>query len=413
MGVREFSSLRFMGVLFLWVGYHLSPWLSFLSGDMWESYLTVPYLIDEVLIFSSVSMVSYLFGYGIMFDSKYALFRKEIPIGLALPSVKPAWVIITSILVLTIIIVSVGGLSEFWASSNPRGYGQFDQKNLGTQFVRAINVLTLPLVLILSVMSCLLILKPKKSPLNVLIGLVGLAVACSNSIWGFSRAAGFPFLLLGFIALRAGVRDSKLIGVMSFLIVFMLGSVGYGQRSYFNPGIGNFVNASIAQLSSSFTEDSSYNDDPFINTLDATPAFTRKAEIRIFDNPDVLDMAFKLIWNLNPLPSEFFPIYQLGTGLTEAMGVTGSTGLTTPALAELYYVFGMSGFLFLILIGMISGWFERRSLISPSFFGSLGVMLLFMSYGVGLHNGIRSMTRPILYAFVLLFFSNFLIKRRK
>lgn len=413
-GLKELSSLRFLGVLFLWLGYHLSPWLSYISGEMWDHYLIVPYLVDEALLFSGLAMCAFLVGYGFIFRKKHIRIRKVTPAQFSLPTIKPSWVFWTAIVVLAMTVLLSGGITEFWASSHGRGYGQFDERDTAKRALRLLNVLHLPLQLALTVMAALLILKSGKSRLNILLGLFALLVASSGSLWNFSRAAGFPFLLLGFLALRAGVPKAKFIGVTTLLVVFMLGAVGYGQRSNFNPGVGNFIHASIAHWSSSVSGKEVYSaDDKFINPLDATAAFTRKAEIRYMEQPELFEMTAKLIWNLNPLPSEFFPIYELGTGLTEAMGTTGSVGLTTPALAEIYFVFGMAGFLCVALFGGVCGWFERYAIRQPCLTSALAIVLVFVSFGVGLHSGIRAWTRPLVYGFVLLVIENLVSRIRK
>lgn len=413
-GLKELSSLRFLGVLFLWLGYHLSPWFSYVSGEMWDYYLIVPYLVDDALLFSNLAMYAFLIGYGLIFRKKHTRIRKTTPAQLSLPTIKPYWVFWMATVVLVVTIILSGGIAEFWASSYDRGHAQFEERDTARRAMHALTVLRLPLQLALAVMAALLILKSGKSRLNILLGLFGLLVASSSSLWSFSRAAGFPFLLLGFLALRAGAPKAKFIGIATLLIVFMLGAVGYGQRSNFNPGVGNFIHASIAHWSSSVSGKEVYSaDNKFINPLDATAAFTRKAEIRYMEQPELFEMMAKLIWNLNPLPSEFFPIYELGTGLTEAMGTTGSVGLTTPALAEIYYVFGMAGFLCVALFGGVCGWFERYAIRQPCLTSALAIVLVFVSFGVGLHSGIRAWTRPLVYGFVLLVIENLVSRIRK
>lgn len=37
-GIPEALSLRPVGVVFIWIGYHLSPWLYFATGQTWDHF---------------------------------------------------------------------------------------------------------------------------------------------------------------------------------------------------------------------------------------------------------------------------------------------------------------------------------------------------------------------------------------
>src|SRR5688572_15078645 len=62
LGLQEATSMRFCGVAFLWIGYHLSPWLAYL-GYTWDDFLLVPALLDRGLLFSLLCMAGFVFGH--------------------------------------------------------------------------------------------------------------------------------------------------------------------------------------------------------------------------------------------------------------------------------------------------------------------------------------------------------------
>jgi hypothetical protein len=138
-----------------------------------------------------------------------------------------------------------------------------------------------------------------------------------------------------------------------------------------------------------------------VNPLDSVAAFTRIVELDS-NHRYALSMPFKLLWNLNPLPSELVPLFEIGEGLASAMGTWGNYDLTTPALAELWRVFGYWGSLGMLIVGMLCGWCEKRAVMQPSLLSLLNVLLFFAAFPVGLHSSLRPMTRPFVYGAALM-----------
>lgn len=411
-GVKELSSLRFIGVLFIWIGYHFSPWQSFLTGEMWDHYLLVPGQINAGLLFTTLAMVAFLIGYSQVFPRKLARFRKHMPTKFALPKVKPGWVLGMCVIVLIITIITLGGVDEFWSSRFPRGYGQFDARDFMGKLDRMLTVIRLPLEVILGLMGALLMLRAKGSKSGYILAFIALMVASLSSMWSFSRAAGFPFLFLAFFAIRMNVRHSLAIALPCVALALYLGSVGFHERGNYYPGIANYFQGAFLgwnEQDASWGRDQDYI---IANPLDAMAPFTRKAEQRASDSPSLFYHGLKFVWNLNPLPSEVVPVFSLGRSLSEVMGTYGHVGITTPSFAELYYVFGLSGFFIAALLGTGFAWFERRAVLYPSTINSIGITLVFLSMPVGLHNSMRAMTRPLMYALFLILAGRIIFRPR-
>ncbi|MBK6741980.1 MAG: hypothetical protein IPG66_03005 [Hydrogenophilales bacterium] len=401
-----------MGVLFIWTGYHFSPWQSLLTGVMWDYYLLVPAQINNGLLFTTLAMFAFLFGYSRVFSRNYMRLRMHTPVQLAMPKVKPIWVFGMVVVVLAVTIITSGGLDELWSSQFSRGHGQFDERDYAGSALRMLSVIRLPLEVTLGLMASLLILRTKDFGPVFLLGFAALIVASLSSMWNFSRAAGFPFLFLAFLAFRMGVKRSLIISVAGVLAAFYLGSIGYHERGG-NPGIANFIQAAISPKDVIGYASDTEEDNFFVNPLDAMAPFTRKAEQRELEPPPIIATSAAFFWNLNPLPSEIVPILPLGRGLSDVMETDGYVGLTTPAFAEAFYVFGLMGVVVVALIGAILGWFDRLTVVNPSVLTSITITLVFMSLAVGLHSSMRAMTRPMLYAAVLILITKLVVFKRR
>ena len=76
-GYQELSSLRFSGILLIWVGYQLSPWISYFTNEAWDNYLLVLDYVDVAILFSSIAMIAFLWGYSLFFTKKITKARKN------------------------------------------------------------------------------------------------------------------------------------------------------------------------------------------------------------------------------------------------------------------------------------------------------------------------------------------------
>jgi len=401
-GLRELTSLRFVGITFLWVGYQLSPWLAYFSGGPWQAFLLVPAYIDTGLLFSTLCMIAFLFGYEWVMRNTKTLRPRSRFHPLLFPAIKPEWIMALTLLSLAIFIVLVGGLHEAWAASHARGAGQFDQRDLLGKIRQMGRVLSMALVYIpLATVSALYLLQGPLRPTRLVVGSAGVLTASLHSFYYFSRASGFAFLIFAFLSVRTRGRRGVAPAVLSLCIAWYLGFVGFNKRGLYNPGVGNFLAAATGSGPGLQTTQGHFFGSARSNPLDSMAPWTRKAEAIETENPDRFQMALNFFWNQNPLPSEILPLKPTGTGLARIMGTWGHTGLPTPALAVLYYVFGYVGFLFLLPLGAAYAHFEVVAARQAGTVSNACVLLCVVSFPMGLHNSMRAMTRPLVYAFAL------------
>lgn len=399
-GFSEAISLRLIGILFFWIGYHLSPWIYYFTGTPWDSFLLVTYEINTGLLFSTLCSIFYLVGYAYFFRKRDAIYRSKNQVNYYI-SISYKIVLLFCVAVFIITVIMVGGLDELWSATRGRGEGQFDTRDWIGNIYQMLNVFQTPLTIALVIVSSLLILKRTKSPMICILGIVGLLIASLKGMYEFSRGSGFPFIMFIFIALR--LKGLRFLPYATLVIIpaIYFGSIGLNERGNYNSGVGNFLSAmfnpqeqSIATKQHSLAE--------WVNPLDAQAPFTHLADSITWQQPSAWDLGPKLIWNLNPLPSEIVPLYQLGIGLAEMMGTVGSTGITMPSFAQLYFVFGYAGSLGLLVIGLLSGWFEKRFVYNPTVLNLFAVVIVFGAFPVGLHSWLRAMTRPFVYAITLI-----------
>ncbi len=412
----EFLSLKFAGILFLWIGYHFSPWYSYLSGVKWDSFLLVGKYIDKGLLFSSLCMFAYLAGFSIVSGklSKNYHSINDRP-RLIFPKIKDELLIVLAVLSFLMFLINAGGFEEMWRATSSRGEGQFLQRDFWGKIVQIIAVLSNPVQVALACVASIYIMQSKGRIFRQSMGWFGLLVASLKSISFFSRGAGFSFILFSFLSLRLKGKKAIPLAIVSVSIAIYFGAVGLNERGSYYPGLGNFLDAALSTSETSTNKNKSVLPVEVKNPLDAMAPWTRKALASEQEKSSFVVMGPRFLWNLNPLPSEFVPIIPLGRGLSEIMGTYGSTGITTPALAEVYYAFGIFGFLIMIPLGAIYGWFERLTDLRPSVLATSCLIICFVSFPIGLHSSMRAMTRPLVYAFVIIIIGKLItrLKRRK
>ena len=206
-GWAELHSLRTVGVISLWVGYQLSPWLALGTGGEWPSFLLVPEYIDEGLLFSTLCMVCYLAGYT--FTEKRAKVPRwsRLAQPALLPRVNYKLLLCLSLLSVVLFIILVGGPGEVWEGSRARGEGQFDARDLAGKFRQMANVLQFALDFSLACVAAVFILRRGLSLPMRMLGYGCLVVSALPSVFSFSRGVGMPFVVLGFLALRLRKRS--------------------------------------------------------------------------------------------------------------------------------------------------------------------------------------------------------------
>jgi hypothetical protein len=392
-------NLRFLGVLFFWIGYHLSPLLNYFGGTLWDHFLLVPELIDEGLLFSLLCMWGYLAGYWVS-ARKY-----KGPLGLTLqrlklPAVQPRVLYGLILLSLVCFLVSVGGVGEVWRSSLGRGEGQFEVRYVAGKFRQMVTVVGGVISMVAAAVGAVAVLRRRTSFEGRLGGFVALTAASLSGMWAFSRSAGYPLLILGALAVMSRGRRGLWVAAVCAIGAAYSSSVGYYARGLSKPGVGNYLEAALAPSEWIGPAQGEADGSMKQNTLDAMPAWTRKVSTREGEEADPLGLALVWVLNLGPLPSEVVPFRPVGRDLTVVMGTVGSVGLTTPAFGELYYSFYRWGAILMIPFGGLLAFFDR---LPQRLTGVVGVscwMLAAMCFPFGLHGGGRTMTRPLLYGVV-------------
>ena len=406
--IKELLSLRFVGVMFIWIGYHFSPWVSYITGSMWDDFLLVPPFIDDGLFFSSLCMVALMIGYQYVYKGIPSAAVYERGERFKLTNISTSFLFMLAVLCGIAFIVKVGGIDEVWISSYGRGDGQFLARDVYGKFAHISNVLSTPLQIVLGVAASIYILQRKEIGAQLL-GWMFLFVASFSVMHGFSRGSGMAFVIMSFVALRLKGKRGISIAIVAIFIASFLSSVGYTQRGGATPGLGSFITAAEKYMLDDAGDSGRVA--PIRNPLDAMAPFTRKALSREIDEPDGLIYGMRLLWNQNPLPSEFFPLYEIGSGLSRIMGTYGHTGITTPALAEVYYALGYYGSVLFLFIGSILAWFEKQANARRNMVGMVGLLLVLSSCVIGLHSSLRAMTRPLLYGYVILMVATFMQKK--
>src|SRR5580658_873120 len=149
-GFAEALSLRCAGVVSSWIGYQLSPWMYYLTGEKWDKFLLVPRYIDTGLLFATIASVLFLVGYSRAFGPQLARLRARSKTAQQI-AIKPQIVLALSALVLSAGIMSVGGIDNYWSATLPRGAGQFDERDATGSLIQVVSVLELPLTIGLTI----------------------------------------------------------------------------------------------------------------------------------------------------------------------------------------------------------------------------------------------------------------------
>ncbi len=410
---QEGFSLRFWGVLFLWLGYHFGP-LLLLFEDNPVIFMLVPRYIDECLLFSALCMYAYLAGYRLfMRSSGNETSRRKT--DLVLPSVPPAFLIVMASFVLIHFLISVGGFEEALVSSRTTRYeGEWDVRDFQGKLAQMLGVLTGFIGLALACITSIFLLDTKYAlRFRLALGISCLVVASLNHIFIFGRASGLSLGIFAIILLNLKGSRAAPIAVPCFVMAAFLGGVGMNYRGVYTPGLYNFAEACIESIENSGESGEAWTITADNFPLNAVDPWTLVADIRKDEAPSPSDQVFPFLLSLNPLPSEFIPVRQVGPDLADVMGSTGAFGLTTPACAEIYYAFGFWGFLSWIPLGMVYAFFDSYRFRKGGVIASVCFLLCLASFPIGGHSRSRSMTRPIEYAGILLLVASYAQKHSR
>lgn len=404
-GCRELLSLGFAGVTFTWIGFHISPWIFYLTGE-WANGIMCEDYLDEGLFFTTCAMLAFLLGY------EWAMRRwqgdtRMVPVDdIHLPQINAKWIIFFSLVLCFLFLLKTRGPENVWRDTLPRSArGVHIWETVVTpleKLEKALGSVTGPVSACLAILASIVILGPESRSGNrrYVLGGAGLAVASLDSIWDFSREAGLGIFVLTIVAIKLKGRRAIPLATACLLLVLWFNNTSMKCRGVYNPGLGNFMEAAFSGKGDGNNEPTRLLDLHDLNPLEFMHAWTRKADVRDFDSPPFFENAIAVVWNLNPLPSALVPPRDIGPNLTFVMGTEGICGLNTPALGELYYAFRYWGLILIIPLGMLHGWFEAKFRQDPTTVFFLCFLLCFISFPLGIHQGIRPMSRPLWYGVI-------------
>ena len=410
-GLSQVLALDCLFVWSLWIGYHLTPWLALDQGG-WTSFLLVPAYVDAGLAHSTLSMAFFVVGSSI---ARGAGRRAAI----ALPPCRASYIwliVLLSLVVLMFSALRAGGFGELLFSSVGRGHGQWEAKDFVDKVIHNIIVANSALWVVLAVFAAWVLTHTRcrswpwqvACVLGVLVSVIPLAA-------GFSRASGAGLLVFALFLLGTPYRRRPLAGVVLAALALHLCWVGYTARGDYMPGIGNFTAAAWERSADWFVTGSTESgaaitsgEEPGIdpgsdNFLNALDPWTLRAHTAAQADEGITARIFLLVSVLQPIPSAWVPFpARVGKSLSVVKGTVGSTGLTTPALGELYYLFGQGSSLFFLVYGWLCGLLDRRYEAKGELRFLLWKLLVAAGFIVGLHSGLRAMTRFALYGLILL-----------
>lgn len=389
-----FSTL-FGFIASLWVGYHLTPLLAIRTGG-WSSFLLRAEHVETGIAYATLAMLAFLLGYlPLMRGDPSLATRRFAGIDAFLPST--ALVVALTILTFLSFLLSIGGPGQLWQADYGRGEGQFDAMTAFRMIEGYAITATSVLSFATALLAGMLLARRFVSPL----GWIGIAVALLQGMHGFSRTAGFPLIVLAILLIVRRGMWAVTPAILVLLLALWLGWTGFTMRSV-NPGIGTFLAAlgsPAAGLDASAVGTGSETFDPAMNPLNALDPWTTRAMTRDLDRPELGQGFLDILKILQPVPSFLVPWQlRMGDSLSVVLGTSGSTGITTPALGELYYALGYSGLLLLVPLGSFCAVVDQQFHARKRPRDAIVVVLFLIGFGTGLHSGLRAMTRPILYA---------------
>ena len=388
-----------VAVVGMWVGYHLDPLLAYyFSIEMWhEPFLRHSYL-DDGILFSSLCMIAFLIGHEVTLKGKLVASSRH----LSSIKIREQWLWIAIAVVILVFLISVGGIREALVSSTGRGTGQFETKGLQELIIHNFKLLLNVVSIVLAVLASVYLLQ--RGHKSISLGILGLFVASFGVMHNLSRASGLAVFIFAFVAAILKPRRKGLI-ILLIALTFVLGMIGYYGRREYDEGVFRYIQAATDSRTYAWMSDAQDNSTvEFRNPLGAIDRWTLKASA-LERKPQGIPYAENFFYNLNPIPSAFLNLRYTGPGLSVLAGVWGSYGVTTPVLAEIYFVFGWLGCVLLVPLGMLFAFFTNRLFLEEdSIMRTVVVLCLVLAAGsvaIGLHKTTRAMTRPLLYASVL------------
>jgi hypothetical protein len=418
----------FVGIFF--VQYFLTILIVAMVGS-WSTSVISHQEINSALKFSLFCMISIIVGYSLAAISrrssvavanKVSFFKNvEFLSRNSQPTMnwRKYWLKVLFLIIFVVLILCLqallfeGQLSAIFVSDLPRGFDQFESK---TNFVALASVL-FSLNGIFSLVPSLMLglalgsLRGLKTIAMFPVILLLLVVCAAPLMHGFSRASGAAFIVAAVglaISPRRSAFNAGLILLFAGLGLYFF-VIGFTQRGVAPMGVLSFVEAAIWPNPAGFdwlmtvTPSGNWVIGPNINFFDAIGPLSASIHFSgKFEEGPALGFLW-LIAVLQPLPSALIPMdYTPSVGLSTALGVWGSTGITTPAIAELHFLMGY----WAIVPLFIYGWFLRAVDRGISVGGHIPLLIFLLTTAgivVSGHSGLRAFGRPTILALILLF----------
>ncbi len=398
-------------VIFMWTGYHLSPWLAIMSDGQWSGPILQVEHVERGLWLSLASMVAFVVGFTIANagssegNSRAARAARTIS---ASGWVRERHLWLAAIFLIGVFVYQIGGWSEVWEASYGRGSRSWQAATLKVRIERFVNVIqpivVLGIVVFASLHSCL----RSKSQTKLLTVSFVLVAASLTGLHSMSRGAGFPFILCGAIRLATLGKSSLRSSALLFLFGFWICYVGINFRGIGKPGLGTWLRGAVASVTTPPSNTRAFNRlggtsslKPSQNFLSAIEPFTTVVSVLEGKSKSPFHDLDQFVFNLHPLPNSVLPLAKRGVDLTAHFGSTGKVGITTPALGDIYSTFYWWTPIFYGLLGALFAFIERFSKDTPTWFECTVLLLLFISWPVSLHSWFRSQWRLINVALIL------------
>lgn len=396
----------------------LAPVLAVFAGG-WKNYILQDSpSLDLIILFSGTAVLSTTFGYLSKISSLRRVpstfsTKKDLIASFKVSrysSLQNIVCLVTAswICFLGFHLLVFGDLGEIMYSTKARAFGQFSGPSVLRDIGYLLNSLSGALALFSAILIGLYSSRHSQSLfLTLLIAIVLLTLTSVTFFYKFSRVAGICFLIAAVFSSQKvpGKRQTKFLIITLCIISVYLSLIGFTHR--FQNGYASFIMSALSPSSELLNDyflggNGQWSLLPNIVFLDASSSAS--AHVSFSSGLERSNNSFfHFLLLLQPLPSTFFdyPV-RVGANLTTEFGATGYFGLTTPALAELYHLFGFWSVILFFFYGRLLCRVDRLINSRPSPISFLVFVLIFGGILVSGHSGIRAFARPTVLAVFLL-----------
>ncbi|MEY8118849.1 hypothetical protein AB9F26_11350 [Falsihalocynthiibacter sp. BN13B15] len=417
---RNNAIVIYFFLMWTFLQYFLAPFISFFSGG-WSTLMLKPLSVDRSIVVAGAFVLSVVGGYVFCRSFETGTKKQAHPLSVLNEMVekKPSSKLVLYALIMSVSLIALsyfltfGSLENLFVSTIDRGYGQFNERTLTGDLSRFLRTASTGIGGLAAFIIGLRIGHKKNPSILDLVKAIALVSICSISFFAsFSRGSGL-FMIVAATAIQLPKKmglTHKVISILLFAVGFYLCFVGFTQRDA-EMGVSSFVLAALypnfgfldTLSTSGIGEISNY---AILNFFDALAPISAHIHFSDRSDQDILTAMKSLFFALQPLPSSLFsnPV-QFGPNLRESFGITGSTNLTSPALAELYFLFGWP----LIFLGAAYGWLLRRvDVLQSTHRGKVKYLIFLLIIGgivISGHSGLRAFARPTIIALTLMWLS--------